>query len=164
MPAGTAETGNGWIARGSRRNPPPGGGRVRNRRQFLLCDGPPAAKHKDRNTRRFGGQLEAAGWGEPEARDLPHHRRQAALLQALLHGRQDLSIPQGLRIDDAAWVKARPGEARREKIAAVEAPEHRTFEPGSDAGDEKSCGSGELRRGTSLNDFVQGSEGEAASR
>jgi hypothetical protein len=56
------------------------------------------------------------------------------------------------------------GKAWSEQVASIEAPQHGPIQTGSDAGDEKRCGSGEFCRLPTLYHFMQGPECEAAAR
>ena len=146
------------------RNAPARDGRGRQARQLLLGDRPPTPQRQRRHARVLSGQLQAAGCGEAEARDLADDGGKPPLPQSLLHDGQHVALTKGLGIDDAIRMQARIHKARREEIAAAETPEHRAFEPRRDAGDEEGGGTGELRRRARLDHLVQGAEGEPALR
>ena len=145
-------------------DPPARDGCGRKTGQLLLGDRPPAPQRKRRHARGLGRELQAAGCGEPEPRHLTDDGGKALLPQTLFHDGQDLPLAEGLGVDHAIGVQARIHEARGEQVAAAEAPEHRAFEPGGDAGHEEGRGAGELGRRTSLDHLVQGSESQPALR
>ncbi len=155
MPAGTTQTRCRWSMRGERRDPPARDGRRGKSCQFLLGDRPPAPERQSRHARGLGRELQAAGRGETKPRHLADDGRKALLAQPLFHDGQHLPLAKGLGVNHAIGVQARIHEPGSEQIAAAEAPEHRPFEAGRNAGHEEGRGAGELGRRTSLDHLVQ---------
>ena len=164
MPSGTGEARHGRIVRRGWRDPPPGRGGGGEQGQLLLGDRPPAAQDESQDPGFLRGQLKAAGGSEAQMRDLAHHGREPALLQPLLHDRQDLPVAEGLGVDDPVRVEASAGEAGGEEIPPGQAPEHGAPEAGEDPGREQGRGPGEFRRRPALDDLVQAAERQAVGQ
>ena len=149
---------------GEGRDAPAGDGSGGQARQLLLGHRPPAPERKSRHPRSLGGELQAAGCGQAKARYLADDGGEPLFAQTLLHGGENISLAEGLSIDDAIRVQAGIHEAGSEQVASVEAPQHRAFEPGSNAGREEGCCPSELGGGTGFDHFMQRSKDKTTLR
>ncbi len=163
MPAFPSETGSrhefGW----GRGDAPAGRGSRRQVDQILLGQCPPAPDDESGHAGGFSRQLQAPRGGEPHARDLADDGRQPLLTQAFLDEGQDLAFPLGFGIDHPVRVQTCAQEAGSEQVAARQAPEHRTLEPGRDSCGEQGGAASELRGMARLDHLMKNASGEAAS-
>lgn len=134
----------------------------REARQLLLGHRPPAPERKGRHPGCLGRELQASGCGETKARHLTDDGGEPLLAQTLFHGGQYVTLMKCLGIDDTVRVQACIHESGSEQVPAVQAPEHRSFEAGGNAGREERRRSGELGGRTGLDHLVQHSKGKTS--
>ncbi len=147
---------------GEGRDAPAGDGSGGQARQLLLGHRPPAPERKGRHPRCLGRELQAPGCGETKARHLANDSGKALLAQTLFHGGQYVTLMKCLGIDDAIGVQAGIHQAGSEQVPAFQAPQHRAFEAGGNAGREERRRSGELGGRTGLDHLVQRPKGKAS--
>lgn len=147
-----------------RGNPPARGGGGRTVDQILLGHRPPAPNDQGGHACGLSRQLQTAGGGQAETRDLADDGRQALLAQALLNEWQDLPLALGLGIDHPVRMKAGAQETGGEQVPSRQAPEHGSLEAGRDSCGEQGRAAGKLGGKPRLDHLVQSTPGKSASR
>ena len=84
--------------------------------------------------------------------------------KTLFDGRQDFGLSSRLGVDDAIGMKADGGKRRGEEVTALQAPQHRPFQAGEEAGREESNARAMLTRNAGFHELVNGSEGKPIAR
>jgi len=119
-PLGAAESDEGQRG-GRRRRDAPAGQRRRGLAYATLVSLRPmlpAADNERCDATCFGGQLQAAGGCQPEARNLCDNGSKAAVAQTLFEGGQNLGVSPRLAVEDPIGMETRTRERRGKEVAA----------------------------------------------
>ena len=106
----------------------------------------------------FGGKLQSPRGCHREAGDFGNHAAKTSVPQAFLETGEDGGFVAGIDIDHAIGIEASLGQRRREEIRAGHAPQHRSLDPGEDAGGEQRGGGCVDHAGRSARNFMQGTK------